>query len=63
MEITLHAPHGRKPLIHEWGPDFSKGEPARDSKICGVCGRTDDLYHFRQKRALRVSVSSEGSGK
>lgn len=24
---------------HRWEPDFSEGEPALDSKICGVCGK------------------------
>lgn len=24
---------------HVWEPDFSEGEPALDSKICGFCGR------------------------
>lgn len=30
---------------HRWEPDFSNGEPAADSKNCGICGRDDNKYH------------------
>lgn len=34
------------PFMHYWEPDFSEGEPALNSKTCGLCGREDDLYHL-----------------
>jgi len=37
-ELGIGTTHDSPPP-HEWEPDFSEGEPAHDSKICGFCGR------------------------
>jgi hypothetical protein len=38
-----------KSEFHQWEPDFSEGEPDPKEPTCGVCGRADDLYHFKRK--------------
>jgi hypothetical protein len=42
---TRVEPDESGPFLHKWEPDFSEGEPASKSKICGICGREDDKYH------------------
>jgi hypothetical protein len=43
--------------FHQWEPDFSEGEPDPREPTCGVCGRADDLYHFKRPEFKKKNLS------
>lgn len=45
---------------HRWEPDFSEGEPALDSKICGVCGKEHEESATNVRELAELVIGQSG---